>query len=178
MSVRFVVGRAGSGKTWRCLEAIRARLRCDPGAGGKLRNGPYNWNEMIQYYHDRDYTNVNGVRIWRNIDAPDEWPVILGPQSGQGWVRPEWQSPTTGCLFYLPYPIIRSTYSNRLIDLKNGIYDGAYNGQPSLKFIKMPNLNNHGIDGNQDYAGVTSAVPVIHGISLRLLRAFSSRRSR
>ena len=36
MSVRFVVGRAGSGKTWRCLEAIRARLRKDPAAAPKL----------------------------------------------------------------------------------------------------------------------------------------------
>jgi len=33
MAVRFVVGRAGSGKTWRCLEAIRARL-CEDAAGG------------------------------------------------------------------------------------------------------------------------------------------------
>lgn len=36
MSVRFVVGRAGSGKTWRCLEAIRARLRESPASGNKL----------------------------------------------------------------------------------------------------------------------------------------------
>ncbi len=36
MSVRLVVGRAGSGKTWRCLEAIRARLREDPAGGNKL----------------------------------------------------------------------------------------------------------------------------------------------
>lgn len=34
MSVRFIVGRAGSGKTWRCLEAIRARLRDHPGDDG------------------------------------------------------------------------------------------------------------------------------------------------
>jgi ATP-dependent helicase/nuclease subunit B len=36
MSVRFVVGRAGSGKTLRCLEAIRARLRQDPVGGSRL----------------------------------------------------------------------------------------------------------------------------------------------
>ena len=36
MSVRFVVGRAGSGKTWRCLEAIRERLRGDPAEGHRL----------------------------------------------------------------------------------------------------------------------------------------------
>ena len=36
MSVRFVVGRAGSGKTWRCLEAVRARLRKHPADGNRL----------------------------------------------------------------------------------------------------------------------------------------------
>jgi len=135
------------------------------GAGGKIRNGPYNWNEMIQSYHDRGQTNVSGVRLWRNIDQPDDWPVIAGPASGQGWVRPEWRSPTTGCLFYLPYPIIRSPYSDRLIDLKNGVFDGTFDGQPPLKFIKMPNLNNHGNNANQDYAGITSAVKSFLGIT-------------
>ncbi|HOW71949.1 MAG TPA: exodeoxyribonuclease V subunit gamma [Phycisphaerae bacterium] len=36
MSVRFVVGRAGSGKTWRCLEAVRERLRADAAEGNRL----------------------------------------------------------------------------------------------------------------------------------------------
>ncbi|MHC4445952.1 MAG: PD-(D/E)XK nuclease family protein [Planctomycetota bacterium] len=36
MSIRFVVGRAGSGKTHRCLEAIRAGLREDAAGGEKL----------------------------------------------------------------------------------------------------------------------------------------------
>jgi len=36
MSVRFVVGRAGSGKTWRCLEAIRGRLRENAAGGNRL----------------------------------------------------------------------------------------------------------------------------------------------
>ena len=36
MSVQFVVGRAGSGKTWRCLEAIRTRLREGPCDGPVL----------------------------------------------------------------------------------------------------------------------------------------------
>lgn len=36
MSVRFVVGRAGSGKTFRCLEAVRSRLREDAAAGHRL----------------------------------------------------------------------------------------------------------------------------------------------
>ncbi len=36
MSVRFVIGRAGSGKTHRCLEAVRARLRVEPVDGPPL----------------------------------------------------------------------------------------------------------------------------------------------
>ncbi|NLX23311.1 MAG: hypothetical protein GXY55_16795 [Phycisphaerae bacterium] len=36
MAVRFVVGRAGAGKTWHCLEAIRAGLRRDAARGPRL----------------------------------------------------------------------------------------------------------------------------------------------
>lgn len=36
MTVRFILGRAGSGKTFHCLEAIRARLREDAVAGPRL----------------------------------------------------------------------------------------------------------------------------------------------
>lgn len=130
-----------------------------------LRNGPYNFNDMIAYYHSNGHSNVNGVRIWRNQDDPSSWPVISGPQNGQGWVRPSWQSPTTSCQLYLPYPVIRSPYSQRLIDLKNGVYDNGYAGQPPMRFIKMPNLNNHGNSAQQDYAGVTSAIKSFLGIT-------------
>lgn len=129
-----------------------------------IRNGPYNFDDMIAYYHGSGHNNVNGVRIWRRQDDPGNWPVVTSPAQGQGWVRPEWQSPTSDCLFYLAYPIIRSPYSDRLIDLKNGVYDGGYEGQPDLKFIKVPNLNNHG-GATQDYAGITSAVKSFLGIT-------------
>jgi hypothetical protein len=132
---------------------------------GLLRNGPYNFNDMITYYHNTAHPNVNSIRIRRNQDEPSNWPIISGPEGGQGWVRPEFQSPTYDCLFYVPYPIMRSPYSNKLIDLKNGIYDNGYENQPALKFIKMPTLNNHGYNGNQDYAGVTSAVKSFLGIT-------------
>ncbi|UCD28470.1 MAG: helicase-exonuclease AddAB subunit AddB, partial [Planctomycetota bacterium] len=36
MSIGLVVGRAGSGKTWRCLEAVRAGLREDAAEANKL----------------------------------------------------------------------------------------------------------------------------------------------
>jgi len=36
MAVRFLVGRAGSGKTYHCLESVRQRLREDPVSGPTL----------------------------------------------------------------------------------------------------------------------------------------------
>lgn len=128
------------------------------------RNGPYNFNDMITYYQNNGHANVNSVRIQRNQNDSTNWPVISSPTT-QGWVRLEWTSPTTGCLFYLPYPVIRSPYSNRLISLKDGVYkDGQLTSTP-LKFIKVPNLNNHDSTTWQDYAGVTSATKSFLGIA-------------
>ncbi len=132
---------------------------------GLDRNGPYSFNGMISYYQNAGHTNVNSVRLRRNIDSPGEWPVVGSALDGQGWVRSEWNSPTSGCLFYLPYPIIRSPYSDRLIDLKNGVYENDTLTPTALKFIKMPNLNNHGDNAQQDYAGVTSATKSFLGIT-------------
>ncbi len=129
------------------------------------RNGPYNFNGMIAHYHSLGHMNVNGFRLLRNQDDPGNWPVVTGPEDGQGWVRPSWQSPTTGTHFFLSYPIIRSPYSQRLIDLKHGVYDNGYSDQARLRFIKMPNLNNHGSNAQQDYAGITSAVKSYLGIT-------------
>ncbi len=131
---------------------------------GLDRNGPYNFNDMISYYQNNGHANVNSVRIQRNENDPTNWPVLTSPTT-QGWIRPEWTSPTTGCLFYLPYPVMRSPYSNRLISLKDGVYsDGQLTSIP-LKFIKVPNLNNHGTSARQDYAGVTSATKSFLGIA-------------
>ncbi len=134
-------------------------------SGSQLnRNGPYNFNDMIDYYQNNGYSNVSGIRIWRNMNDPSNWPVVTGPAEGQGWVRITYYS-SNNHLFDIPYPIIRSPYSNKLIDLKNGVYDNGYNGQPPLKFIKVPNLNNHGNNGNMDYAGITSAIKSFMGIT-------------
>lgn len=135
-------------------------------SGSELnRNGPYGFNDMILYYQNQGHSNVNGIRIQRNIDDPSGWPVLASPSESQGWIRPEWTSPTSGCLFYIPYPVILSPYSGRLINLKDGVYDNNVLTSTPLKFIKMPNLNNHGIDGEQSYAGVTSAVKSFLGIA-------------
>jgi len=146
-----------------CTQGISTGFWTATAAWEFERNGPMNFNDMIIHYHNQGYNNVNGVRIWRNYDDPVNWPIVSGPQEGQGWVRLEWISPTND-KFGIPYPIIRSPYSNKLIDLKNGVYDNGYAGQPTLKYIKVPTLNNHGFNGQQDYAGVTSATKSFLGI--------------
>ncbi|MEW6411009.1 MAG: hypothetical protein AB1483_00890 [Candidatus Zixiibacteriota bacterium] len=129
------------------------------------RNGPYGFNDMILSYQNQGYSNVSGIRIRRSLDEPSEWPVLLSPTDGQGWIRSEWVSPTTGCLFYLPHPVIRSPYSNRLVDLNSGVYEEGVQAPVNLRFIKIPNLNNHGINAQQDYAGITSATKSFLGIA-------------
>ena len=62
---------------------------------GLLRNGPYNFNDMIAYYHGLGHNNVSGFRLWNRERDWVNWPVITGPEEGQGWVRPEWQSPVS-----------------------------------------------------------------------------------
>jgi len=130
-----------------------------------VRNGPFGFNDMITYYQNQGYNNINGVRILRNVDDPDEWPILSYPSERQGWIRLEWISPTSKCSFYLPYPVIHSPFSDRLINLKDGIYENNQLTSTNLKFIKMPNLNNHGTNANQDYAGVTSATKSFLGIT-------------
>jgi hypothetical protein len=133
---------------------------------GLLRNGPYNFNDMINHYHSQSHNNVNGFLLRRHIDDSSNWPVVTGPHEGQGWVWDSWRAPAPSYNGYsISYPCIRSPYSNKIIDLKNGVYDNGYEGQPALKFIKMPNLNNHGGDGQMDYAGITSAIKSFFGIT-------------
>ncbi len=146
-----------------CTQAVPTGYWVATGSGLD-RNGPYNYNDMISNYQNNGHANVTSVRIQRNQNDATNWPVISSPTT-QGWVRLEWNSPATGCLFYLPYPVIRSPYSGKLISLKDGVFENGSLTATALKFIKMPNLNNHNNGTWQDYAGVTSATKSFLGIA-------------
>lgn len=78
--------------------------------------------------------------------------------SQQGWVHASYTTTANGRTVELSYAVIRSSYSDNLIDLKNGVWhDGAYTGQ-KVKVILLPTLNNHGSFNSEDYAGPTSTV--------------------
>jgi hypothetical protein len=93
---------------------------------------------------------------------------VTGPAglvAGQhGWVRATYTPVANGRTVRLAHAILRSAYSGKLIDLKNGVWaNGGYNGQ-CVRLIFLPTLNNHGSFNSEDYAGPTSALKCHLGI--------------
>jgi hypothetical protein len=121
-----------------------------------------NYNELIADYHSRGIHNVTATILcdsdqanWRRVGSG---PANLGPGE-QGWVHETYLVTKNHHTADLSYPIIRSAYSGKLIDFKNGVWSGgSYTGQ-KVKLILLPTLNNHGYGiGDEDYAGPTSAM--------------------
>jgi hypothetical protein len=130
--------------------------------GSRLNNWPdMNYMQLVSDYHSRGIPNVSAVPLydsgtpnWKKVSSPAD----LGAAE-QGWVHNAYSASANGRTVDLSYAIIRSPYSNKLIDLKNGVWqNGSYSGQ-KVKLIFLPTLNNHGGSvSNEDYAGPTSAV--------------------
>lgn len=131
----------------------------------RVNNWPdHNWNSLADLYQSQG--KPVAVKRWYNSsrDMPETYLTeTANPASGEEWVR---------CTFsfhgnnsYFSYPVFASPLNaNRIIDLKNGVWEnGAYTGQ-KVKVIVMPGLNNHGY-GSEDYAGVTSAIKSFFGMT-------------
>ncbi len=114
----------------------------------------HNWNSLAEEY--QAIGKPVSVKKWENSNAD-----IAGPADGEGWIRDFFNF--HGLDTYLSYPIFESPINpGRMIDLKNGVWDGGkYTGR-SVKTIFMPTLNNHG-NGSGDYAGITSAIKSFFG---------------
>jgi hypothetical protein len=116
----------------------------------------HNWSTLAAEYQ----ANNDPVAIvrWQSASADAN---ISGPSEGTGWVRDFFQFHDLAA--YLSYPIFESPNTpGRLIDMKNGVWEaGAYTGR-KVRTIFMPTLNNHG-NGEDDYAGITSAVKCFFG---------------
>ncbi len=134
----------------------------------RLNNWPdMSYLELVQHYHDNGVSNVTATPLYDSGSSPD-WVPVTGPadlSAGQhGWVRTTYTTISTSSTVRLSHPIIRSSYSDRLVDLSHGVWTGgAYTGQ-AVKLIFLPTLNNHGSFDNEDYAGPTSAVKCHLGI--------------
>ena len=128
--------------------------------GNRVNNWPdMNYLELVADYHNRGFLNVTATPLYDSGQA--NWKKVAGPAdlaaSDQGWVHVPYTATANGRTVDLSYAIIRSTYSNKLIDLKNGVWQGGYTGQ-KVKLVFLPTLNNHGSFGYEDYAGPTSAL--------------------
>jgi hypothetical protein len=125
-----------------------------------------NYLELVADYHARGIPNVTAVPLYDS--GQGDFVAVSGPgdlAAGQhGWVRTTYTTTTNGRTCRLSHPILRSSYSGKLIDLQNGVWEGGgYNGQ-QVKLIFLPTLNNHGSFNYEDYAGPTSALKCHLGI--------------
>ena len=133
----------------------------------RVNNWPdMNYLELIADYQNRGFPNVTADPLYDS--GQPNWEKVTGPASvgsgKQGWVHTSYTTTANGRTVDLSYPILRSNYSDKLIDLKNGVWQGgAYTGQ-KVKLIFLPTLNNHGSFNHEDYAGPTSALKAHIGI--------------
>jgi hypothetical protein len=157
---------------------IAEHVHRNPGTGtNQALSGEFCWNmsvgsnrlynyanmsymELVNSYHNHSVNIVtadplyeSGVGTFVKVDGPSH---LTGSQ--QGWVHSLYTTTSNGKKVTLSYPILRSGYSGKLIDVKNGVWqNGSYTGQ-KVKLIFLPTLNNHGGPHAEDYAGATSAV--------------------
>jgi hypothetical protein len=125
-----------------------------------------NYFELVNDYHTRGIPNVTAIPLYDS--GQDNFVAVTGPADlaagKHGWVRVAYTTATNGRSVSLSNPILRSAYSGKLIDLKNGVWEnGSYNSQ-QVKLIFLPTLNNHGSLNYEDYAGPTSALKCHVGI--------------
>ena len=132
------------------------------------RNGQFNYNELVAWFHRNGFTNVNKVH-WHPA-GPNPNPlqfagagnsVIHNPAEGDGYIwNPElfYESPY-GNRTILSYPVFTLPFSKRKVDFRQGIWeDGRYLDIP-LKVFNFSALNHHSA-----YAGVTASVKNLMGV--------------
>jgi hypothetical protein len=148
-------------------EAMTGSYCWNMSVDNRLNNWPdMNYLELIAGYHHRGYPQVTADPLYDS--GQGNWIQVSGPAgvgSGmQGWVHTSYTTAANGRTVELSRPILRSSYSDQLVDLKNGVWQGgAYTGQ-KVKLIFTPTLNNNGDLNDEDYAGPTSAVKTHIGI--------------
>ena len=135
--------------------------------GNRQRNWPdMNYFELVDDYHTQSIPNVTAIPLYDS--GQGGFVAVTGPADlaadQHGWVRTTYTTAANSRTVRLSHPILLSSYSGKLIDLKNGVWqNGAYNGQ-KVKLIFLPTLNNHGGLDSEDYAGPTSALKCHLGI--------------
>jgi hypothetical protein len=132
------------------------------------RNGPFNYNELINYFQEKGHKNVSKYHLSPAGANPTPLQMkghgnsrVNHPSEGDGYIWPEnlfYESPE-GNRTLLSYPVFTSAYSGTTIDFKKGAFkNNQYTDQP-VKFINMAVLNHHG-----GYAGATASIKNYMGL--------------
>ncbi|MFH2138138.1 MAG: DUF362 domain-containing protein [Candidatus Omnitrophota bacterium] len=148
----------------------------------RMRNGEFNYNELIKYFRQKGHANVTKyhwigggsfgkddtlkARILRPIKEAvkklrgyRERKLVVHPRQGDGYVWTNIEYRYKGKKTKMSYPVFTSGFSGITIDFKNGAWkNGKYTSQP-VKFINFAGLNHH-----SDFAGVTSSVKNYLGV--------------
>ncbi len=132
------------------------------------RNGKFNYNELIEWFHQKGFKNVNKVH-WHPA-GPNPTPlqfggsgnnVITSPEEGDGYVWDLdlfYESPY-GNRTILSYPVFTLPFSQKKVEFKRGVWEkGKYLDIP-LKVFNFSALNHHSA-----YAGVTASVKNLMGV--------------
>jgi hypothetical protein len=150
-------------------EALNGNYCWNMSAGyNRTNNWPdMNYLQLVSDYQGRNILNVTVVPLY-DVGQSSDWVAATGPgdvaAGKHAWVRTTYTTAANGGTVRLSSAIVRSGYSGKLIDLKNGIWqNGQYTGQ-QVKLIFLPTLNNHGSFNTEDYAGPTSALKCHLGI--------------
>lgn len=123
--------------------------------------------ELIDDYHNNGALNVTADPLYDSNQG--NWDSVSGPQDlaagRQGWVRSTYTTAANGDTARLSYPILRSSFSDKLVDLgQSSVWQNGMYTDQQVKLIFLPTLNNHGSFNYEDYAGPTSAVKCHLGI--------------
>jgi len=133
------------------------------------RNGSFNYNELIDYFHEKGHLNVTKSH-W-HVAGKTSQPLqgdaqgnkrVNGPQDGDGyvWLLDNYYLSPSGRKCIMTYPVFTSSYSGLTVDLKNGVWEnGHYVADKKVKFINFSALNYHSY-----YCGVTASVKNLMGV--------------
>lgn len=135
------------------------------------RNGDYNLNELINYFHSKGHTNVTKYH-WvdagpnprpREGNASAQSSIITeqpnaNTKDGYVWLKEKVYTSEEGRQCMMTYPFFTSSYSGKKIDLKRGVIDGDQH-LDNLKLINFSCLNHHGTTW-----GVTASIKNLMGI--------------
>ena len=140
----------------------------DVPASNRTNNWPaMNWTQLAASYQSLGQpvalVQWQNDGTWRTPQLPLPSYSVWNPANGPGWTR--YFLNYSGRNTYISSPVFQSPLTpGRMIDMKNGVWEnGSYTGR-KVKAIFMPTLNNHSYGGgNEDYAGITSAVKSFYG---------------